>query len=253
MRSYPSHKNIKLYKAAICKKIVKKRLTTETSFGIMLSLKQKYRFSPLLQLRITVTLYEHLADFSACTLECGIFVYHTFFCREDTTIKELQTNGQIRDREIRLIGSDGQQLGIVSSYEGQRIADESGLDLVKISPNSNPPVCRIMDYSKYKYEQNKKEKEMRRNQKTIEVKEVWLSMTIDIGDLNTKANIARKFLNDGNKVKATIRMRGRQQAYAQQGVEVMKKFAEILSDVSKIDKQPTTEGRNISMFLVPLN
>lgn len=176
-----------------------------------------------------------------------------FFCREDTTIKELQTNGQIRDREIRLIGSDGQQLGIVSSYEGQRIADESGLDLVKISPNSNPPVCRIMDYSKYKYEQNKKEKEMRRNQKTIEVKEVWLSMTIDIGDLNTKANIARKFLNDGNKVKATIRMRGRQQAYAQQGVEVMKKFAEILSDVSKIDKQPTTEGRNISMFLVPLN
>lgn len=176
-----------------------------------------------------------------------------FFCREDTTIKELQTNGQIRDKEIRLIGSDGQQLGIVSAYEGQRIADESGLDLVKISPNSNPPVCRIMDYSKYKYEQNKKEKEMRRNQKTIEVKEVWLSMTIDVGDLNTKANIARKFLNDGNKVKATIRMRGRQQAYAQQGVQVMKKFAEILADVSKIDKQPTTEGRNISMFLVPLN
>lgn len=109
-----------------------------------------------------------------------------------------------------------------------------------------------MDYSKYKYEQTKKEKEMRRNQKTIEVKEVWLSMTIDIGDLNTKAKIASKFIADGNKVKATIRMRGRQQAYAQQGVEVMKKFAEILNDVAKIDKQPNIEGRNITMILVPV-
>lgn len=197
----------------------------------------------------------------ARSLLCGNLDYRTFlllnlsnFCSKgDTTIKELQINGQIRDREIRLIGSDGQQLGIVSAYEGQRLADEEGLDLVKISPNSNPPVCRIMDYSKYKYEQNKKEKEMKRNQKTIEVKEVWLSMTIDIGDLNTKANIARKFLKEGNKVKATIRMRGRQQAYASQGVEVMKKFAEILADVARIDKQPTTEGRNISMFLAPLN
>ena len=133
------------------------------------------------------------------------------------------------------------------------MADELELDLVKISPNSVPPVCKIMDYSKYKYEQTKREKEMKRNQKVIEVKEVWLSMTIDIGDLQTKANIARKFLKDGNKVKATIRMRGRQQAYASQGVEVMKRFAEILKDVAKIDKQPTTEGRNISMFLVPLN
>lgn len=127
------------------------------------------------------------------------------------------------------------------------------MDLVKISPNSVSPVCKIMDYSKYKYEQNKKEKEMKRNQKTIEIKEVWLSMTIDVGDLNTKANIARKFLKDGNKVKATIRMRGRQQAYSNQGIEVMKKFAEILSDVAKIDKQPVAEGRNITMFLTPLN
>ena len=172
---------------------------------------------------------------------------------EETIIKELLINGQVRDREIRLIGSDGQQLGIMSSYEAQRIADEQGLDLVKINPNGQPPVCKIMDYSKYKYEQNKKEKEIKRNQKTMEVKEVRLSMTIDVGDLNTKANIARKFLKDGNKVMATIRMRGRQQAYANQGVEVMKKFAEILADVSKIDKQPVAEGRNISMFLAPLN
>ena len=124
--------------------------------------------------------------------------------------------------------------------------------MVKISPTSQPPVCKLMDYSKYKYEQNKKEKEMKRNQKVIEVKEVWLSMTIDVGDLNTKANMARKFLKDGNKVKASIRMRGRQQAYANQGVEVMNKFAEILADVAKVDKQPVTEGRNITMFLSPL-
>ena len=140
----------------------------------------------------------------------------------------------------------------MSAYEAQRIADEQGLDLVKINPNGQPPVCKIMDYSKYKYEQNKKEKEMKRNQKTMEVKEVRLSMTIDVGDLNTKANIAKKFLVDGNKVMVSIRMRGRQQAYANQGVEVMKKFAEILKEVSKIDKQPTTEGRNISMSLLPL-
>ena len=171
---------------------------------------------------------------------------------EDTAIKELQINGQVRDREIRLIGSEGQQLGIMSAYEAQKIADEQGLDLVKISPNATPPVCKIMDYSKYKYDQNKKEKEMKRNQKIMEVKEVRLSMTIDVGDLNTKANIARKFLKDGDKVLVSIRMRGRQQAYANQGVEVMKKFAEILADVSKIDKQPTTEGRNISMTLLPL-
>ncbi|MCM1042975.1 MAG: translation initiation factor IF-3 [Corallococcus sp.] len=151
------------------------------------------------------------------------------------------------------MGSEGQQLGIVSAYEGQRIAEDAGLDLVKISPTAVPPVCKILDYSKYKYEQNKKEKEMKRNQKTVEIKEVWLSMTIDVGDLNTKAKIASKFIADGNKVKATIRMRGRQQAYAQQGVEVMKRFSEILKDVAKIDKQPVTEGRNISMVLTPIN
>ena len=133
------------------------------------------------------------------------------------------------------------------------MADEVGLDLVKISPNAVPPVCKLLDYSKYKYEQNKKEKEMRRNQKTIEVKEVRLSMTIDVGDLNTKAKIASKFIAEGNKVKATIRMRGRQQAYASQGVAVMQKFAEMLKDVAKIDKQPLAEGRDISMVLSPLN
>ncbi|MDE7454991.1 MAG: translation initiation factor IF-3 [Clostridia bacterium] len=167
--------------------------------------------------------------------------------------KELQINGQIRDKEVRLIGSDGQQMGIYSAYEAQRIADDEGLDLVKIVPNAQPPVCKIIDYSKYKYEQSKKEKEMKRNQKVIEIKEVRLSMTIDVGDVNTKANLARKFLKDGNKVKVSIRMYGRQQAYSNQGVEVMNRFAQMLSDVSKVDKPPVTEGRNISMFLAPLN
>lgn len=187
---------------------------------------------------------------------CGIFAYHTFFVfvvLEDTTIKELQTNSQIRDREVRLIGNDGRQLGVMSAYEAQRIADDEGLDLVKISPNAVPPVCRVMDYSKYKYEQSKKEKEIKRNQKVMEIKEVRLSMTIDVGDVNTKAKIAAGFLKDGNKVKASIRMHGREQAYAQRGVEVMLRFAEMLKDVSKIEKQPVTEGRNIYMFLAPLN
>lgn len=193
---------------------------------------------------------------------CGIlFDTALFLCKaaalaskfwEETIIKELLINEKIRDREVRLIDGDGQQLGIMSAYEAQRIADDQGLDLVKINPNAQPPVCKIMDYSKYKYEQKKKEKLNKQNQTIMEVKEVRLSMTIDVGDLNTKANIARKFLKDGDKVLATIRMRGRQQAYANQGVEVMRKFAEILSDVSKIDKQPSTEGRNISMTLLPL-
>jgi len=168
-------------------------------------------------------------------------------------VRENPINEQIRCREMMVIGPNGEQLGVKSKQDALTLANYAGFDLVLMNESANPPVCKIMDYSKYKYEQNKKEKEMKRNQKTIEVKEVWLSMTIDIGDLNTKAKIASKFIADGNKVKATIRMRGRQQAYAQQGVEVMKKFAEILRDVAKIEKQPTTEGRNISMVLVPLN
>lgn len=164
----------------------------------------------------------------------------------------MQINSQIRDREVRLIASDGEQLGVVGGFEAQRLADEQELDLVKISPNAQPPVCKIMDYSKYKYEQNKKEKEFKKNQKIIEVKEVRLSMTIDIGDLNTKANIAKKFLLDGNKVNVTIRMRGRQQAYSKQGITVMNEFFEMLKDCSTIEKAPTQQGRIISMSLSPL-
>ena len=144
--------------------------------------------------------------------------------------KEHQLNTEIRDKEVRLIGESGEQLGIVSSLEAQRIAEESGLDLVKISPNANPPVCKIMNYGKYLFEQNKKAKEAKKNQKVIETKEVWLSMTIDVGDLNVKAKQTQKFLSAGNKVKVSIRMRGRQMAHSELGLDVMKRFYELVKD-----------------------
>ena len=160
-------------------------------------------------------------------------------------------NGEIRDREVRLIGENGEQLGIVSSGEALRIAEEAELDLVKISPNANPPVCKIMNYGKYVFELTKKAKEAKKNQKVTEIKEIWLSMTIDIGDLNVKAKQTQKFLQSGNKVKVSIRMRGRQMAHQEIGVDVMKRFYEMVKDFGIIEKQPLTEGRNIWMMLAP--
>lgn len=152
---------------------------------------------------------------------------------------------------MRLIDENGGQLGIVSSAEALALAEEKELDLVKISPNANPPVCKIMNYGKYMFELAKKEKEARRNQKVVEIKEVWLSMTIDVGDLNVKAKQAQKFLSSGNKVKVSIRMRGRQNAHANLGVEVMNRFFELVKDYGTMEKRPLTEGRNIWMMLVP--
>lgn len=170
-----------------------------------------------------------------------------------TTIKrEHQTNGEIRDREVRLIGEEGEQLGIVSSREALALAEEKGLDLVKISPNANPPVCKIMNYGKYLFEIAKRAKEAKKNQKVVEIKEIWLSMTIDVGDLNVKAKQAQKFLSSGNKVKVSIRMRGRQMTHQEIGVDVMKRFFELVKDFGTIEKQPLTEGRNIWMMLAPL-
>ncbi|MEG9430360.1 MAG: translation initiation factor IF-3 [Christensenellaceae bacterium] len=166
--------------------------------------------------------------------------------------KEHQLNEEIRDREVRLIGETGEQLGIVSSREALRIAEEAGLDLVKISPTANPPVCKIMNYGKYVFELSKKAKEAKKNQKVTEIKEVWLSMTIDIGDLQVKAKQTQKFLTGGNKVKVSIRMRGRQMAHQEIGVDVMKRFFEMVKDCGTIEKQPLTEGRNIWMMLAPL-
>ena len=182
----------------------------------------------------------------------AIRLVKNIFERYLTIKKEHQINAEIRDKEVRLIGETGEQLGILSSREALRIAEESGLDLVKISPNANPPVCKIMNYGKFLFEQNKKAKEAKKNQKVVEIKEVWLSMTIDIGDLNVKAKQTQKFLSAGNKVKVSIRMRGRQMAHSELGLEVMKKFFEIVKDYGTMEKNPLTEGRNIWMMLAPV-
>ena len=169
-----------------------------------------------------------------------------------TTIKDQhQINEQIRDREIRVISETGEQLGIMSAMEALRIAEDENLDLVKISPNAVPPVCKIMNYGKFKFEQAKREKENRKNQKVVELKEIYLSMTIDIGDLNVKAKKTLEILGDGNKVKVSIRMRGRQMAHATMGVDVMTRFFDMLGGKAVMDKAPKTEGRNIFMILSP--
>ncbi len=139
----------------------------------------------------------------------------------------------------------------MSSRSALEIAEQSELDLVKISPNAVPPVCKIMDYGKYKFELLKKQKEAKKNQKTVEVKEMWLSMTIDVGDLNVKAKQTLKFLADGNKVKVSIKMRGRQNAHPEQGVAVMERFAQILGENAVVEKKPLTENRNIIMIVAP--
>ena len=154
---------------------------------------------------------------------------------------------------MRVIDEAGNQLGIMSSYDARKTAEEKGLDLVKISPNVSPPVCKIMDYGKYKFDTAKKEKDAKRNQKQSELKEVWLSMTIDTHDLETKARHACKFLASGDKVKVSIRMKGRQQAHAQFGYDVMKRFFDLCAACGTKDEKGTyTEGRNIIMMLSPL-
>ena len=164
---------------------------------------------------------------------------------------QIQMNGDIRDPEIRVIGSDGEMIGVMSPREALRLAEDEDLDLVKISPNAVPPVCKIMDYGKFKFEQAKKEKENRRNQKVVELKEVQLSMTIDVGDLNVKAKQATKFLEQGNKVKVSIRLRGRQMAHANLGKDVIMNFYERLKELCIIEKPINMEGRNIILILAP--
>ena len=167
--------------------------------------------------------------------------------------QETQINSAIRDPEVRLIGSNGEQLGIMSSREANELADKEGLDLVKISPSAVPPVCRIMDYGKYLFDKTKREKEQRKNQKIVELKEVQLSMTIEQHDIDIKAKHATRFLNNGDKVKVSIRMSGRQQAYADRGVETENAFAQSLEEIAVIEKPAKVEGRNIIMILAPKN
>lgn len=165
------------------------------------------------------------------------------------TISNLSINEQIRDKEVRLIGPDGAQLGIMSAREAMSKAQEAGLDLVKIAPQAKPPVCKIIDYGKYKYELARKEKEAKKKQKTIDVKEVRLSPNIDTNDLKTKVNAARKFLSKGDRVKVTLRFRGREMAHMHNSKHVLDDFAEQLKDIAVVDKAPKVEGRCMTMFL----
>ena len=162
-----------------------------------------------------------------------------------------ELNEEISDREIRLIGSGGEQLGIMSPAEALRIADEQGLDLVKISPQAVPPVCKLMNYGKFRFEQSKKEKEARKNQHVVEIKEVRMSPGIDVGDFNTKLKNAQKFIADGNRVKVSVRFRGREMAHTDIGRDLLVRFAESVAEVANLDKEPKMEGRSMSIFLSP--
>ncbi len=164
-------------------------------------------------------------------------------------ISSQKINEQIREREIRLIGSHGEQLGIMSSAEAMKIAEDEELDLVMVAPGAKPPVCKIIDYGKFRYELARKEKEAKKKQKTIEIKEIRMSPNIEANDLNTKMNAARKFLAKGNKVKITLRFRGREMAHIKETRHVLDDFAEALSDVAVIEKPSKQEGRSISMVL----
>ena len=164
-------------------------------------------------------------------------------------ISDLFINEQIRDKEVRVIGADGEQVGIMSSKEALALAYEADLDLIKIAPTAKPPVCKIANYGKYKYELARKEKEARKKQKVIDIKEVRLSPNIEENDLNTKASSARKFLAKGDKVKVTLRFRGREMAHVQSNKHILDDFAERLSDVAVIEKAPKLEGRSMTMFL----
>ena len=163
--------------------------------------------------------------------------------------QELLINDEIREKEVRVIDSDGAQLGIISLKDALAIAAEKNLDLVEIAPTANPHVCRIMDYGKYKFEQMKREKEAKKNQKVIEVKEIRLSLNIDTNDFNTKLKQAIKFLKDGNKVKVSVRFRGREMAHPELGTEMVQRFAEGVAEVGSVDKMPKLEGRSMVMII----
>ncbi|MBP3626952.1 MAG: translation initiation factor IF-3 [Clostridia bacterium] len=165
--------------------------------------------------------------------------------------KELATNEEIKFKEVRVINSDGSQLGVLPIEKAIEAAYAQDLDLVNISPNAQPPVCKIMDYGKYRFEQAKREKEQRKNQKVVEVKEIRLGLSIDVHDFETKGKHARRFLEDGNKVKVSIRFRGRELGHPEIGLETMSRFADFCKDFCVVEKAAKMEGRNMLMFLAP--
>ena len=163
-----------------------------------------------------------------------------------------ELNEEISDKEIRLIGSEGEQLGIMSAQKALEVAIERGMDLVKIAPQAQPPVCRIMDYGKFRFEQAKREKEARKNQRVMEIKEIRLSPGIDVNDLNVKVGHARRFLKGGDKVKVSVRFRGREVTHSSLGLDLLQRFAELCTEVGTVEKAPKLEGRQMLMFLEPL-
>lgn len=165
--------------------------------------------------------------------------------------QELQINEEIRDKELRVIGSDGEQLGIMSLSQALAKAESMNLDLVKIAPQAKPPVCKIMDYGKYRFEQAKREKEARKNQHVVDIKEIRLSLNIDTHDFNTKLSHAKRFIESGNKIKVSIRFRGREMGHPELGLDVMRKFAEACAEFANIEKPAKLEGRSMLMFLSP--
>lgn len=180
-------------------------------------------------------------------------IIRTFIFPEVLTIANAvhQINEEILDKEVRLIDDQGEQLGIMSAQEALKVAVERELDLVKIAPGSNPPVCKVMDYGKFRFEQAKKEKEAKKNQRVIEIKEIRMSPGIGENDFNTKLKNGQKFLNDGDRVKVSVRFRGREMAHTEIGEQLLKDFAAKCADIATLDKNPKLEGRNMSMFLSP--
>ncbi len=182
---------------------------------------------------------------------CFLYVIHEFWRCFKISKQELQINEEIRDKEIRVIGSDGEQLGIMPSSKALDMAAEKNLDLVKIAPQAQPPVCKIMDYGKYRFEQAKREKEARKNQHVVDIKETRLSLNIDTHDFNTKLNHTKRFIQSGDKVKVSIRFRGREMGHPELGTEIMKRFAEACQEFANVEKPAKLEGRSMIMFLAP--
>mgnify|MGYP003293147062 CR=1 FL=1 len=182
-----------------------------------------------------------------------LLIIHIFYflliLQEDKIISDLLINGQIREKEVRVIGLEGEQLGVMPTADAQKLADEAEVDLILIAPTAKPPVCRIVDYGKYRYEQMRREKEARKKQKIVELKEIRLSPNIDTNDLNTKIASAKKFLSKGDKVKVTLRFRGREMAHMAQSKHILDDFAESLSDCSVIEKPAKVEGRSMTLVL----
>lgn len=189
-----------------------------------------------------------------CMTERSLTLFRFFYVEVKVIARQannLQLNDSIRFKQVRLINANGEMVGVVKTADALREAEEVGLDLVLISPNPENPVCRIMDFGKYQFEQAKREKEAKKNQKVVEVKEVGLKLTTEEHDLGFKLRNAEKFLKEGNRVKISIRFRGREMAYTNQGYEVMNNVAKKLEDVAQVDRQPRVEGRNMVMFLMP--